>query len=133
MYTQLFPDDHLVFYAIVQNRRTQTNYLNARTYLGKNYFCVLESIPHEQPKTFMFRFRRTNSVASNVKHIDKWDVFRYEIYSPYPDCSLSKNAESISDYLSCERFDSDAFYIDVKHRGSSSLLLSLNVIQASLK
>jgi hypothetical protein len=116
MYKSMFPTDHIIFYAVVQHENTRRIYLNVRTYRGKTYFCQLSPVVTDKPSTYMFRFRRTKEI-SNIRHLELWNIGRYEVYSPYPKCKLTDDTESIADFLNCDSFDEEAFLIDIEKRG----------------
>jgi hypothetical protein len=117
LYTSLFPNDHLTVYSVVQHDRTKLLYLSLRTHRNKFYLCLLKAITHDNDNAFVFRFRRSVATVSRIRNIQFWNLIRYETYSPYPSCRLSENAKSISDFMSCESFDEEAFLADMKTRG----------------
>lgn len=120
MYKSLFPYDHLVFYAIVQHEHSRQIYLNMRTSRGKTYFCQLNPLATDEPDTYMFRFRRTNDIP-HIRQLELWNIGRYEVYSPYPNCDISDKSHSVADLLNCDSFDEEAFWINVERRGKTNL------------
>ncbi|CAF0839318.1 unnamed protein product, partial [Brachionus calyciflorus] len=121
--------DNLFSYAIIQEKTTGEIYMHIRTNSGMNYLNHLESISNQQ-NNFVFRFKKSNSLTLRIKSLESWNILRYEINVPNPNCSVMayNNKNSIQqNYLNsyvdpanskCDGIDEKSFFEDLNYRES---------------
>lgn len=115
-------EDNLVNYAIIQDKVSKEIYMHMRTRLGKHYLNNLISASNIENK-FLFKFKKTTSLTIRIKSIESWNLIRYEIYIPFPNCTAINNNQnyhqsySATDFINCDNFDEKLFFDQLNQRG----------------
>lgn len=116
-------EDHLTNYAIIQDKITKEIYMHTRSKSGKYYLNHLVSTSNAE-NNFLFKFKKTTSLTLRIKSIESWNIIRYEIYIPYPNCSATSLNDnhynqfySATNYINCDNFDEKLFFEQLNQRG----------------
>ena len=113
-------NDHLMSYAILQDKLSKDFYLNLKTRLGKVYLSRLTRIKWAKESRFSFAFSKSSSKIAKFKSIDQWNIIKYETYAPSPKCAVQSEAKAShytqSQLLNCWNFNERLFYLEIGER-----------------
>jgi hypothetical protein len=136
-------EDYIAHYVLLQDKLTRNLFLNMKTKRGKYYSNELHWSYNEN--RFYFKFTKSNYNAVKMKNIEAWNLLRYDVYVPVPNCANFDSADneqnkavlssggqrpstSMANLINCDNFDEKIFFDELAQRGKTRFLTSNRAI-----